>query len=249
MGFTDEVRNRLNSLVGQGSCFPNKKRMADTLEVDPSQLNRFLSGERGLTVDSLGRILDKLGARVAFSDDPAETAREVSFVTPQPARRCGGAPGPSAGDYIAVPLVSAVAAAGPELIPEDRIDGWLLVWRHHEAVRERANLVAVRIGEGETAMAPTLHPGDMVLVDRNERKPDPPGKIMLVCGPAGDDSGIHAWRVATHRAADDLELIFYSDNCREVPPRVHRLQRDYGGDLGRAIVGAVVWSWSDMTRK
>ncbi len=34
-------------------------------------------------------------------------------------------------------------------------------------------------------MVPTLHPGDIVLVDRAEKAPDPPGKIMLVCEPDG----------------------------------------------------------------
>jgi phage repressor protein C with HTH and peptisase S24 domain len=45
--------------------------------------------------------------------------------------------------------------------------------------------VAVSIGKGEVSMVPTLHPGDIVLVDRAEKAPDPPGKIMLVCEPDG----------------------------------------------------------------
>ncbi|WP_022662128.1 S24 family peptidase [Paucidesulfovibrio longus] len=249
MGFTDDLRNRLNNLVGRGSCFPNKKRMADSLEVDPSQLNRFLSGERGLTVDSLGRILDKLGARIAFPDDPADAAREVCFVTPERSQVGRDSPPPASEDYIAVPLASSPVAAGPGIIPEDRIDGWVLVWRHHEAVRFRSNMVAVQIGKYEQSMIPTLHPGDIVLVDRNERDPVPAGKIMLVTEPGGDDAGAMVKRVSTHKTADDMELIFYSDNSKEFPPMVYRLGRDYEGDISRAIVGKVVWAWSDMTRK
>jgi hypothetical protein len=30
---------------------------------------------------------------------------------------------------------------------------------------------------------------------------------------------------------------------------VYRLGRDYEDDITRAIVGKVVWAWSDMTRK
>jgi len=42
-----------------------------------------------------------------------------------------------------------------------------------------------------------------------------------------------------------------SDNPdkRFYPPSVHSLETDFHGDLRRAIVGRVVWAWSDMTRK
>ncbi|SKA85579.1 Peptidase S24-like [Paucidesulfovibrio gracilis DSM 16080] len=249
MAFTDELRNRLKELVGKGKPFPNKKRMADALEVDPSQLNRFLSGERGLTVDSLGRILDRLGARLAFPDDPDDATREVCFVVPERSQVGREAPPPDSEDYIAVPLAASPVAAGPGLIPEDKIDGWVLVWRHHEAVRFRSNMVAVQIGKNELSMIPTLHPGDIVLVDRNERDPVPAGKIMLVTEPGGDDAGAMVKRVSTHKTSEDIELIFYSDNSRDFPPMVYRLARDYDDDITRAIVGKVVWAWSDMTRK
>jgi hypothetical protein len=46
-----------------------------------------------------------------------------------------------------------------------------------------------------------------------------------------------------------VELVFYSDNSREFPPRTFRLGRDYEGDLTRAIAGRVIWAWSDMSHK
>jgi hypothetical protein len=55
--------------------------------------------------------------------------------------------------------------------------------------------------------------------------------------------------VAVSRVDSDTEFVFYSDNSREYPPQTYRLKRDYGGDPTRAIVGRVVWAWSDMTRK
>ncbi|WP_319469582.1 hypothetical protein [uncultured Pseudodesulfovibrio sp.] len=59
MGFTDDVREALINRIGKGKRFPNNKRMADELGVDPSQLNRFLKKERGLNADSLGHILTR----------------------------------------------------------------------------------------------------------------------------------------------------------------------------------------------
>jgi len=248
MGFTDDVRQALLSRIGPGKRYPNNKRMADELEVDPSQLNRFLKKERGLNADSLGHILDRIGVTITFGDEPADAAREVCFRLPGKTRTEGNTPDPQPEDYLAVPLAASPVAAGPGLIPEDKVEGWVLVWRHQESIRFRSNLVAVEVGKNELSMVPTLHPGDIVLVDRNDRDPSPAGKIMLVCEP-GEEGGAMVKRVNTKRLDDDVELIFYSDNSREFPPTTYRLGRDYDGDITRAIGGNVVWAWSDMTRK
>ena len=248
MGFTDQVRDALLSRIGAGKRYPNNKRMADDLGIDPSQLNRFLKRERGLNADSLGHILDRIGATVAFGDEPVDAAKEVCFALPDKTQSTPSAPDPHPDDYLAVPLAASPVAAGPGLIPEDKIEGWVLVWRHQESIRFRTNLVAVEVGNNELSMVPTLHPGDIALVDRNDRDPSPAGKIMLVCEP-GQEGGVMVKRVNTKRLDDDLELIFYSDSSRDYPPVTYRLNRDYDGDVSRAIGGAVVWAWSDMARK
>ncbi len=247
MDFTNNLRKMLWTKIGEDKDYANRKRMADALGIDPSQLNRFMDAERGLSVESLGRILDGLGARLVLpGDSEPETAREVCFVSPRTTGAGLDTPPPAAEDYFAVPLAAEPVAAGPGRIPQDDIRGWVLVWRHHESVRFRSDLVAVTIGKGELSMEPTLHPGDIVLVDRSEKSPDPAGKIMLVCEP---DGGCAIKRVSTRSVDGDLELVFYSDNSRDFPPRVYRLNRDYGGELSHAIGGRVVWAWSDMTRK
>ena len=245
--FTRNLRQMLWTRVGENKDFANRKRMADALGIDPSQLNRFMDGERGLSVESLGRIMDGLGARLVLPGEAeAEAAREVCFVSPRTTGAMNDAMPPAAEDYFAVPLAAEPVAAGPGRIPQDDIRGWVLVWRHHESVRFRSDLVAVTIGKNEMSMVPTLHPGDIVLVDRAEKSPDPDGKIMLVTEP---DGGCAVKRVATRPVDGDVEFVFYSDNSKVYPPRVCRLNRDYGGELGNAIGGRVVWAWSDMTMK
>ena len=248
MGFTDDVRRALLDRIGPGKRYPNNKRMADDLGVDPSQLNRFLKKERGLNTESLGHILDRVGVTIQFGDEPVDAAREVCFRPPGKTQADINAPDPQSEDYLAVPLAASPVAAGPGLIPEDKVEGWVLVWRHQESIRFRTNLVAVEVGPNEVSMTPTLHPGDIVLVDRNDRDPSPAGKIMLVSEP-GQDGGVMIKRVNTKRLDDDVELIFYSDNSRDFPPTTYRLKRDYDGDISHAIGGNVVWAWSDMTRK
>jgi hypothetical protein len=245
--FTSTLREMLWARIGENKAYANRKRMADALGIDPSQLNRFMDGERGLSVESIGRLLDGLGARIALPGEPeAEGAREVCFVAPRPTGAAFGALPPQEEDYYAVPLAAEPVAAGPGRIPQDEIRGWVLVWRHHESVRFRTDLVAVTLDKNALSMIPTLHPGDIVLVDRAERSPDPPGKLMLVCDP---DGGCAVKRVVARPVDGDTELVFYSDNSREYPPAVHRLNRDFGGELSAAIGGRVVWAWSDMTRK
>lgn len=246
MGFTDDVRRALIDRIGPGKRYPNNKRMADELGVDPSQLNRFLKKERGLNSDSLGHILDRVGVTLTFGDEPADAAREVCFRPP--GRSVPGGPAPRGEDYLAVPLAAPAAAASTGLIPEDRVEGWVLVWRHQESIRFRTNLVAVEIAKGDLSMAPALTPGDIVVVDRNDRDPGQSGRLMLVRHP-GPDGEARIRRVGTRRLDDDLELIFYSDDSREHPPVTYRLNRDYGGAVERAIGGSAVWAWSDMTRK
>lgn len=248
MGFIENVRTALNNRIGTGKPFINKKRMADALKVDPSQLNRFMDDDRGLNSDTLGRILDALGAEVSFPDEPADAAMEVCFVSPQKVSSPADVKDPLPEDYLAVPLAASPVAAGPGLVPEDAIESWVLVWRHHESVRHRSNLVAVQIGKGERSMTPNLHPGDIVLVDRDDREPSPAGRIMLVCEP-GPEGGAMIKRVSTKALDNDLELIFYSDNSKDFPPMTYRLMRDYDGDIARAIGGNVVWAWSDMSCK
>ncbi|MBN2140414.1 MAG: S24/S26 family peptidase [Desulfovibrionaceae bacterium] len=251
MTFTDDVRDALLARIGKGRLYANNKRMADDLEVDPSQLNRFLKRERGLNAESLGRILDRLGARLLFADEPAEASLEVCFSPPGATCADKGAKPAQAGDYLAVPLVSPAAAAGQGRIPEEAVRGWILVWKHHENILFRTNLVAVQVPKNDESMAPALHPGDIVIVDRNDREPLPAGKIMLVREPGapGRDAEALIRRVNTGRLDEDIELVFYSDNGRQFPPLTFCLNRDYGGDIARAVAGNVIWAMSDMTKK
>ncbi|MDQ7835501.1 MAG: helix-turn-helix domain-containing protein [Humidesulfovibrio sp.] len=246
MGISEQIIDTLNALVQtEYEGYPN--RLAKRVGITVQQLGRWLTGETSPQLEKIGPVLDALGFTLAPPGErQAALQREVQFLAPRILSAELGTPPPASDDYFAVPLAESPVAAGPGLINEDQVRGWIIVWRHHESIRFRTDLVAVEIGRGETSMTPTLHPGDIVLVDRAERLPDPDGKIMLTCDP---DGGCAIKRVSTRKVDGDIELVFYSDNGKEFPPRVQRLGRDYGGELAHAIGGRVVWAWSDMTRK
>jgi hypothetical protein len=247
MGFHEDFRRALErAATGK---FRNTTNLARQAGVQQASLSRYFTKNTGINIDAVAKLADAMGAKLVFPEDEQEhTVKDVQFISAHKVSAPRSTLGPSEEDYLAVPLAATPVAAGPGLIPEDKIRGWILVWRHQEAVLWRSNLVAVELGRGENSMAPTLHPGDIVLVDRNDREPEPAGKIMLVSEP-GPDGGAMIKRVSTQRLDNDVELVFYSDNSREFPPRTFRLGRDYEGDLTRAIAGRVIWAWSDMSHK
>jgi len=207
---------------------------------------KVLDGKNTNARDFVGW-LESLGAHITYPEETSvNSVSEVCFVAPGRINTDdGSAPVPE--DYIAVPLAAGAVAAGRGLIPHDEIRSWVLVWRNHDSVRFRTNLIGVEIGTGQRSMEPTLHPQDIILVDRDDFKDRfaPPGNMFLVREP---DDSVMVKRVSIQPRNDDMMLTFYSDNV-EYPPLLYSLNEDYDGDIGRAIIGRVVWAWSDMSRK
>jgi len=225
--------------------------LAEKAGVGQPNVSKFLSGKAIPRFDTVARILEALGAKILFPDEERDTTKSVVFVS---AKRSGGVAdavgAPAAENYMAIPLAQGAVAAGPGLIPEDAVRGWVLALKDQSSIRYRTNLVAMEVGKGQESMAPTLHPMDIVLVDRDDFRPEPDGSIFLVREP-GPDAEVAVKRVYTTRKEGQTLLTFVSDNPdrRTYPPSVHSLESDFQGDLRRAIVGRVVWAWSDMTRK
>ncbi len=96
-------------------------------------------------------------------------------------------------------------------------------------------------------MMPPINPGDILLIDKADYKPEPEGKIMLVIDP---DGGEAIKRVSWRRRKGDDQITFYSDNAQEYPPVTYHLKEDYdANEWPRALAGRVVWAWSDMTKR
>lgn len=68
-------------------------------------------------------------------------------------------------DFVSVPLTESAIAAGQPIIPQENIEDYVLL--HIRAAGKRTNLVASRV-DGHS-MEPTLHPGDIVVIDRDDK--------------------------------------------------------------------------------
>ena len=243
MGIEQQIRDALQGVVD--SHDGNVSKAAEALGVGTQTLWGWMKERRGAKGrTALWQALDSVGASLVVGGRPSDMSRDVCWVDPKTVPAGEGLPPPETEDYLAVPLVEEVGA-GPGVVPQGELLSWFLVWRHQRAVVHKRDLIAVRIADRSTSMVPTLRPGDIVLVDRQDLDCSRPGRIMLAIDP--DGSGMIK-RVSTRQIREerDWQITFYSDNAAENPPMVFSLNKDYGGEWPKAIGGHVVWAWSDM---
>lgn len=249
MSLLDSVKQGIARLAREHG---GPSSLAEKAGVGQPNVSKFLSGKAVPRFDTVARLLEALGAKIVFPDDERDTTKPVVFVSAKRPGSVGAGESsrPEPENYMAIPLAQGGVAAGPGLIAEDAVRGWVLAMKDQSSIRYRSNLVAVEIGRNQESMVPTLHPLDIVLVDRDDFRPEPDGSIFLVRHP-GPDAEVAVKRVYTSRKDSQTLLTFVSDNPdkRSYPPSVYSLETDYAGDLRRAVVGRVVWAWSDMTRK
>ena len=222
----------------------NVTQAARALNVSVPTLHTWIKGDRKPSLEKLSPLLDAIGATISLPQ--TEASRDVCFVNTKIVPAGEYAAPPVAEDYVAAPLVGEVGA-GPGYLPEDEIKSWFLVYKRLEAIRYRKNLIAVEIGHNSTSMQPTLSPGDIVLVDRDDRDVARPGHMMLVLDPF-DGAGMIK-RVSTIEQGDDFRITYYSDNAAKWPPTVYSLKNDFCDDWDKAIVGRVIWAWADVREK
>lgn len=238
--FTDVI----DILRGGVKKYGTAAALAAASGVSPANISHWLKGNRSPRLAELSPILDLLGVRAISPDSNA--SREVCFVNALVVSAGGEIAPPVAEDYIAAPLVGEVGA-GPGYLPQDEIKSWFLVYKQLEAIRYRKNLIAVEIGRDSTSMLPTLSPGDIVLIDRDDRDVTRSGRVMLVLDPM-DGSGMIK-RVSVKVLKDDFQITYYGDNTAGYPPVLYSLKLDFAGDWDRAVVGRAIWVWSDIREK
>jgi hypothetical protein len=241
MGALEDFRKILDAAVEKGRPI---SRIAAGAGVDVASVTKWRNGrQKSLNFETVARLLDHLGAGVSPPD--ASFTRAVCFVDARVVPAGTGQPAPRVEDYMAVPLVDEVGAR-PGIIPQGNLLSWFLVYKHQDAVRYRSDLIAVQIGHRSTSMVPILHPGDIVLVDRQDRDTLHPGRMMLVMDPDGAGK---IKRVAVEARNGDYRIMYYSDNAAETPPEIYSLREDFLSDWNLAIGGRVVWAWSDVSGK
>ena len=245
MGIEDSILAELERIGDER--FENRAKMAEFCGVTSADLSRWLNKKRR-PLESIGVLLDALGFRVVPPDEKPALSRDVCFVDAKIVSAADGVRPPQAENYIAVPLVGQ-AGAGPGIVPEDKVESWVLVYANHHSVMRRSNLLAVEVGKESDSMEPLISPYDIVLVDRDDFVPQQDGRGIYLVREPGQLGGGMIKRVQVHRVKGETQVVFYSDNKKYGPEPPRFLDADYGDRWENAIVGRCVWSWSDLTRK
>jgi len=141
-------------------------------------------------------------------------------------------------DYYAAPLVAGKIAAGPGLIPDEEVKSLVWIYSPELRTRQRHQLVAIQLDRLAESMIPTLFPGDIILIDRNDPRAVQDfrsGKIYAIRTDRSDP-GCAVKRLY----ASEKGIIISSDN-RNFPP-----EPAWTNDLERLVVGRVLWGWRNL---
>lgn len=252
MGKYEELRNWLRKQAGgQGIS----QEFVSRLGTSKATAHRVLNQENDTKASSFLDWLDRMGVKFVLPDDaPPETVKSVCFVSPNitgvdpyVSMQHNARVEPDEDNFLAIPIVNRVGAGGGYM-DEKEVRDWMIAYRPALPQPVSSNLVAVTVAKDQYSMVPLIFPGDILLVDKNDCEPKPPGSIMLVIEPE-PERGERIKRVATKRRDGDMEITFYSQDAERYPPDTYYLNRDYGGDIRNAIGGRVLWGWTDITRR
>lgn len=132
----------------------------------PQVLQNYENGHWPISPDLLNDLAEKMNI------PPYEFLREGDKLLQVPElkiyqpKNIAGAPTIKGEDYISIPLTDSSIAAGQPIIQENNIEDYVLL--HIRAAGKRKNLVASRV-DGDS-MEPMLHSGDIVVIDRDDKK-------------------------------------------------------------------------------
>lgn len=221
-------------------------KLATGAGVDYGSLHKWINNnQKSLNFETVAKILDHLGVPLMPQAGSLEAGRDVCFVSAKIVQAGEKLSPPDAENYLAAPLVGEVGA-GNGYVAQEQVESWVLVYKDQKVIGTKRDLIAVMLGDHSTSMEPLLHPKDVVLVDRSDKKVGRGGRIMLVKDP--EDNGMIK-RVAFNEVDGDMKVIYYSDNAAYNPPLVYSLKHDFYGEESNAIVGHVIWAWSDISSR
>lgn len=230
--FYDSVMELLHKLVEE-RFDGNVANAARGLNVSISTLHAWLSGFRSPNLKQISGVLDLAGISFPSSGGVPSTQPGVQY-------------SPEGQSYAAVPLLGE-ADAGPGIVPTEGVRGWVMIDKQLPPFRLRRNLIAVRIGENSRSMIPTLFPGNVVIVDRDDRTLSRRPRLMLVLDP--DGCGMIKRVSIEDLPNGSATITFASDNVPAHPPIVYDLRLDYAGDWDRVVVGRAVFTWADLRER
>lgn len=205
----------------------NVSSMARDLRMPQATLNQFLNGARKPGYETLTRMLDAIGVKIVWPSQGEQATRPVQIHT-------GDIPEDVARSYRAIPVVTERDALNKNAPSSP--EAWAIVWKTSPAILQRTNLVCVRVTQD--SMAPLLHVGDYVIIDRADCvvTEQGQGNIFLVNDP---QDGPTIKRVRIQSTPANTLLFCYCDNVR-IPPSFLQIPQDDDNYLSHGVLGGRV---------
>lgn len=167
-----ESASPLNQMIGQRIRQHRTARgwsleeLGERLGLSPTVLDLYEVGTCRISVDLVQEFSKTLGVHPAelITDEGPLLHQNPQLKIFQTAS-IHKTPQISGEDFVSVPLTESAIAAGLPIIPQENIEDYVLL--HIRAAGKHSNLVASRV-DGNS-MEPTLHPGDIVVIDRDDK--------------------------------------------------------------------------------
>jgi phage repressor protein C with HTH and peptisase S24 domain len=138
--------------------------------------------------------------------------------------------------YYAAPLLEDHIAAGSGAIMRDQIKSLVWIYAPELHGRTKHDLVAVQLKKDADSMTPTLYPGDIVLIDRDDPGSSSEFVDQKIYAIRDEEGGCAVKRLYRSKTG----LIVNSDN------RAYAPELAWTDDVQRLIVGRVVWGWRNL---
>lgn len=143
------------------------EEMSEHVSFFPQVLKNYENGNWVVSTDILNDLAGKLNipANELLKEHDTLPVQVPELKVFQP-NSIAGAPAIKGEDYVSIPLTNSSIAAGQPIIQENNIEDYVLL--HIRAAGKKKNMVASRV-EGDS-MEPMLHSGDIVVIDRDDKK-------------------------------------------------------------------------------
>ncbi len=143
------------------------EEMSKHVSLFPQVLKNYENGNWVISTTLLNDLAEKLNIPanelLKEQDNLPVQMPELKIFQPN---SIAGAPTIKEEDYVSIPLTNSAIAAGQPIIQENNIEDYVLL--HIRAAGKKQNMVASRV-EGDS-MEPMLHSGDIVVIDRDDKK-------------------------------------------------------------------------------
>jgi transcriptional regulator with XRE-family HTH domain len=217
MAVREKLRYLLKERIALGTT---QKQVAEALGMEQAHVSRFLNGRGNFHLATLNQLLHFLQLDVEDLVPVEEMIQRVPTLDY------------ANSDYTDVPVLKGKLGPGQPFPPEGRIGGYRAFLRSF--VKEFRRPLLISVGAREQAMAPTIQPQDLLLINTDPAKRKEPRLDRIYAATWEGGSGVRH----CGRTESSVVLVGENPQAAEMRPTEIALQ---GVDILSVVRGEVVW--------